>query len=121
MRQRVAICWSIVASVVATNFTAMVRAEPAYVTGSDLLKQCTTETADSVRACYGYILGVADAYTDPLLDEKVQRLKVCIPAGTPVGKVADPVVAYLKAPGTDRETKASRLVAVVLSVHFRCR
>lgn len=110
-----------VVAALATVCPHTVYAESTYVTGRDLLSQCTTRTLEALANCTNYVKGVADAYSDPLLDEKVERLKVCIPSGTRLGDVIGPIIAYLKDSQTELDTKASHLVAVVLAAHFRCR
>jgi Rap1a immunity proteins len=92
----------------------------AYQDGTSLRTKCNSQKLDEYMYCVGYVLGVADTFSSGIVRIDGVDVRLCIPLGTPVAKVLDPVSSYLNDSETNLSIRADQLVTEALVVNFRC-
>ena len=111
----------ILISAVAGSVSAPASAEPTFVSGLELMQQCSTRRANAFDACNNYIRGVADSYSETSLDGSTFPCKLCFPVGVDDSVLVNTVLDYMKLKSTNLQTKASRVVGAALAARFSCK
>ena len=103
---------------------ALVGASPAnasFLTGNDVLRDCTSHAAVTQEYCLGYVMGIADSLDLDLarlkLSEEVPAdsvLSACVPAGVQATQVKDVVIKYLRENPTTRNLPGGMLVTIAI-------
>ncbi len=87
--------------------------------GVDLVSRCTSERADYVNTCLGYLAGVAD--TDNAAPAwRMQKSLFCIPQGVTVVQLRATLLDYLKRHSEELDFNAAMLVGNAFIESYQC-
>jgi hypothetical protein len=88
-------------------------AEAHFLTGNDLLKNCTSPDKDTAAFCTGIIVGYYEMLTFLQYDCGDDSKKTA-------GQIEDVVVKYLKEHPSDRSKPAASVSTIAISGGFKC-
>jgi hypothetical protein len=86
-------------------------------TGNDLLKLCTSASANDQGFCIGYSVGV---FEEIRLINVLRKTPDCVPAGVTYGQVEDVIIKYLKDNPADRNAAAVFLTTAAIGEAWKC-
>ncbi len=110
-------------ALLASSLLLHVQMSGSFVTGADLLNECTSAVPVRMSDCLGYVTGIADAIgaAEPVLRERFGiPAVICLPAGTRRGEIKDAVVARLRAAPAQNSQGAGFLVTQALMKTWPC-
>lgn len=105
--------------ILACLLCASLTARANLLDGVELVERCTSDRADAVNTCLGYLSGVAD--TDSAAPAwRMQKSLFCIPQGVTVVQLRRTLLDYLKRHPEELDFNAAMLVGNAFIETYPC-